>query len=348
MTDDRPRKRELVRGLLDEASTAIVLTQPEVLAWYLEGARVTIALNGPPIVAVRVTRDEETVYCFDNEHWRMVSEELPRDARVESVAWFESLTAAAGVGAPGTITDLDCAAALREARRALLPHERQRYRDLCVETAELLTDVLSEARPEHTERAIAAQLACAVVEAGADPLVTLVAGEPRIPHRHPVPTGGLIGRRAMAVICARRHGMIANVSRWIRFGEPTREERDLERRILDVEAAIFAATVPGRTLGDVLADIARAYADAGFDADEWRRHHQGGPTGYLGRDPRATPGAAETIVAGQAFAWNPTAPGAKIEDTVVIDATGVDVLSVDPRWPTIDVAGRARPVAWQH
>ena len=348
MTDDRPRKRDLVRGLLDASTSAIVLTQPEVLAWYLEGARVTIALNGPPIVAVRVTHDDEIVYCFDNEHWRMVTEELPRDARVESIAWYESLGEAAGVGTPGTATDLDFAAQLRDARRELLHHERERYRSLCVATATLLTDVLAEARPEHTERSVAAQLACAVVEAGADPLVTLVAGEPRIPHRHPIPTGGLIGRRAMAVICARRHGMIANVSRWIRFGEPTREERDLERRILDVEAAIFAATTPGRTLGDVLDDIARAYADAGFEPDEWTKHHQGGPTGYLGRDPRATPGATEVIVAGQAFAWNPTAPGAKVEDTVVIDASGVDVLSVDPRWPTIDVAGLARPLAWQH
>lgn len=348
MTDDRPRKRDRVRGLLDSSTTAIVLTQPEVLAWYLEGARVTIALNGPPIVAVRVTRDDEVVYCFDNEQWRMVTEELPQDVRVESIAWFESLGEAAGVGTLGTATDLDFAAQLREARRELLHHERERYRSLCVATATLLTDVLAEARPEHTERSVAAQLARAVVGVGADPLVTLVAGEPRIPHRHPVPTGGLIGRRAMAVICARRHGMIANVSRWIRFGEPTGAERELERRIFDVEAAIFAATIPGRTLGDVLDDIARAYADAGFEPDEWTKHHQGGPTGYLGRDPRATPGAAEIIVAGQAFAWNPTAPGAKVEDTVVIDASGVDVLSVDPRWPTIDVAGLARPIAWQH
>lgn len=348
MTDDRPRKRDLVRALLDDTADAIVLTQPEVLAWYLEGARVTIALGGPPIVAVRVTSDDETVYCFDNEHWRMVTEELPRDVNVESVAWFESLERAAGVGAAGTVTDREHAAALRDARRVLLPHERDRYQQLCIDTATLLTDVLSTARPEHTERAVAAQLAGAVVGIGADPLVTLVAGEPRIPHRHPVPTGGVIGHRAMAVICARRHGMIANVSRWIRFGDPTPEEHDAERRILDVEAAAFAATRPGRSLGDVLADIASAYSTAGFDTHEWQRHHQGGPTGYLGRDPRATPGGSEIVVAGQAFAWNPTGPGAKVEDTVVIDDDGVHVLSVDPRWPTVEVDGLARPLSWQH
>ena len=348
MTDDRPRKRDLVRSLLDDDTSAIVLTQPEVLAWYLEGARVTIALGGPPIVAVRVTAVDETIFCFDNEHWRMVTEELPREIDVRSVPWFESLEAAAGVGSPATVTDRDQASALREARRTLLPFERERYRRLCVDSAMLLTDVLSEARPEHTERAVAAGLAAAVVGIGADPLVTLVAGEPRLPHRHPVPTGGVIGRRAMAVICARRHGLIANVSRWITFGEPTPLERDTEHRILDVEAAAFDATKPGRALGDVLVDIAAAYGAAGFDRDEWRRHHQGGPTGYAGRDPRAIPGGAEVVAAGQAFAWNPTAPGAKVEDTVIIDDSGVHVLSVDPRWPTVEVAGLARPLSWQH
>jgi hypothetical protein len=46
---------------------------------------------------------------------------------------------------------------------------------------------------------------------------------------------------------------------------------------------------------------------------------------------------------GQAFAWNPWAPGAKVEDTCLLTTSGLDMLTVDPGWPTVTVGGRARP-----
>jgi hypothetical protein len=69
------------------------------------------------------------------------------------------------------------------------------------------------------------------------------------------------------------------------------------------------ATRPRRRLGEVLGDGAAAYATHGFAAEEWTRHHQGGPTGYVGRDPVATPGSSVQVVEDQAFAWNPSLPG---------------------------------------
>ena len=54
--------------------------------------------------------------------------------------------------------------------------------------------------------------------------------------------------------------------------------------------------------------------------DGWRHHHQGGLTGYRSREAIATPGAALEIADGQAFAWNPSLPGAKAEETFVLTA----------------------------
>jgi hypothetical protein len=94
--------------------------------------------------------------------------------------------------------------------------------------------------------------------------------------------------------------------------------------------------------------ISHAYSATGFGEDQWRRHHQGGAAGYAGRDPRATPLTADPIAIGQAFTWNPWVPGAKVEDTVLLAGTPdeqvIDVLSVDPRWPTTEVGGRTRPI----
>ena len=179
---------------------------------------------------------------------------------------------------------------------------------------------------------------------GAEPLVVLVGGESRSALRHPLPTADPLGRRAMLVICARRHGLVANATRWVRFGAASAEETDADARILEVEADVFAATRAGATLGEVLTAIRSAYPRHGFDPEEWLGHHQGGSAGYGTRETLATPDSAAELALGQAFAWNPTAPGAKVEDTVLLTETGVEPLTVDSRWPTTTVRGVERPV----
>ena len=54
--------------------------------------------------------------------------------------------------------------------------------------------------------------------------------------------------------------------------------------------------------------------------------------------------ATLTVRAGQAFAWNPSAPAAKVEDTVIVDADGIRVLTADPDWPSTQAHGLDRPL----
>ncbi len=118
----------------------------------------------------------------------------------------------------------------------------------------------------------------------------------------------------MAVVCARRNGLVANVTRWVAFdaGTPPRE-LDAEARIAAVEADIFRATVPGARLNEIFAEIKQSYARHGFGDDQWTLHHQGGPAGYAGRDPpRVTADVTDTVVLNQPFTWNPS--GARRED----------------------------------
>jgi Xaa-Pro aminopeptidase len=335
-TADRRAKLERIARILDErGAERILLTQPENLAWLLDGARTSVPLGGPAVFSATVHRDGEIVVtALANEADRLAAEEIA-GARIRAVDWFADL------GAPGLLRDTDVAAELRAARARLLPEERRRYAALGRDLARVMSTVLSEAHPDLAERELAARLAGAVVAAGAEPAVLLVAGAARGGIQHPLPTGSPLGRRAMAVITGRRHGLHASLSRWVSFGEP---EPDAQRAIREVEADVFAATRPGRPLRDVLDDIRAAYARHGLGEDAWLRHHQGGPAGYLGRDPKVVPGLPGEVVAGQAFAWNPWAPGAKIEDTVVVDDDRIQVLTTDPDWPTTDVRGLARPL----
>ncbi|WP_400994525.1 M24 family metallopeptidase [Agromyces sp. GXQ0307] len=341
---DRAAKRARVLDVVGRrGASALVLRSYAAVSWYLDGARTHVSLAGDPIAAVVVRPGGDSVFVFANEADRMLAEELgdASDLEVVRVPWHEPLLPATLDAT--ALDEADAAADLRAARASLLPAELARYRALCREVAEVMTDAALAASPADSERAVAAHLSGDLAARGIDPLVTLVAGRSRLAHRHPLPTDAPLGDRAMLVVCGRRHGLIANATRWLRFGDPDPTEADAARRILDVEAAFLDATVPGATLGDVFAVGTAAYASHGFDPHEWTRHHQGGAAGYAGRDPRAVPGIDDVVQLSQPFAWNPTAPGAKVEDTVLVGAAGIEVLTLDPRWPTVCVAGRERP-----
>ncbi|MBV1777719.1 M24 family metallopeptidase [Paeniglutamicibacter sp. ABSL32-1] len=347
-------KHRRVHSILEaRGADALVLDSPAALGWFLAGTRSHVSLAGAPVAQVLVHRHGAALVVFENEADRLVAEEVPPGLEILSVPWHASLSeygarAAKEHGFVQVLAEDAVALELRAARAALLDVEQERYRRLSADTARALTDVLLTATPHDSEREIAARLAARIVGDGSDPLVVLVAGEQRLGFRHPLPTGSPVGNRMMAVLCARRAGLIANVTRWVSFTPSTARQRGDEEAILAVEADILAATRPGISLESLLAVIQQAYPRHGFAADEWTRHHQGGPTGYAGRDPRLVPGVEDVIVAGQAFAWNPSAPGVKVEDTMLLVENGLEVLSIDERWPTVNVAGRPRPAVLVH
>ncbi|MFC7850122.1 M24 family metallopeptidase [Arthrobacter sp. NPDC057388] len=348
--DDRAAKRQRVLDILDiKGNDSVLLTSHTALTWYLDGSRVHISLAGDPIAALLVDRTGDHLITFNNEAERLAAEELPPGVELHTVPWHGQLADAAGAlaGAGVPLAEKSVAAELRAARQSMLPGESARYARLCADAAGAMTEVLSRATPDTTEFEVASALAARIVAAGAEPLVLLCSGSARSTFRHPLATHAPLGRRAMAVVCARRHGLVANLTRWVRFDAGTPEERDAEARIAAVEADIFAATVPGARLSGIFAEIQAAYARHGFGADQWTRHHQGGPAGYAGRDPRATPATDDSVVPRQTFTWNPSGPGVKIEDTVQLTTAGKIVLTLDARWPATEVNGLPRPLTLQ-
>lgn len=354
-TADREVKRRRVLDILDaKGQDSLLLTTHTALTWYLDGSRVHISLAGDPIAALLVDGAGDHLVTFNNEAGRIAAEELPAGVSLHTVPWYGNLhEAAAAVGrsagsSAGTpLAEAAVATELRAARQQLLPGESARYAHLSAELAGIMTDVLSTARPETTEFELASALAGRVVAAGAEPLVLLCNGSSRSDFRHPLATHAPLGRRAMAVVCARRDGLVANITRWVRFDGGTPAELDAESRIAAVEADIFDATVPGTRLDRIFGEIKASYVRHGFGSEQWEQHHQGGPAGYAGRDPRVTAAATDAVVLNQPFTWNPSGPGVKIEDTVQLTESGMKVLTVDDRWPTTTVNGLKRPLTLQ-
>jgi antitoxin VapB len=172
----------------------------------------------------------------------------------------------------------------------------------------------------------------------------LVAGDGRQRvHRHPLPTEAALGRHALLAITAEREGLHVSLTRLVSFGTPPDELRSLVQATAEIDAAMLAASVPGAATGDVLGVAATAYEAHGFP-DEWRYHHQGGLTGYRGREVFAVPGEPTPLPSSCAVAWNPSITGgAKSEDTALVSDDGVEIVTRTEDLGEIDTDGLPRP-----
>ncbi len=345
-------KLSLLRAHLGDLG-AVRLRGAEWFSWATcGGSNVVLLAEETGVAEVLVTREGAWALTDRIEAERLEKEELPPGLPIQMSPWEAPGQREAWVAARvrGTVAsdrpargEAPLPEALVRARSSLLPQELERYRALGKDTAEAMTEVLLAATPDWTGFELAGAGAEALWARGIQPALTLVGDERRLPlYRHATASRERLGARAMIVVCGRRHGLFANLTRFVYFRAPSAEERRLAADVLRVEAAAFAASRPGSTLGQVYSALARAYADAGHPGAE-TLHHQGGPCGYLSRDALARPGMTMTLAHHGAVAWNPSLPGAKSEDTCVVSPGGLEVLTVDPRWPSVEVEGRLRP-----
>jgi antitoxin VapB len=352
VTTEHEDKTRRVIALMDEQGLdALLLRSPGSAAWWSGGGRTHIPATPEVGVATLVLRRDgdavrTTVVTAVIEAPRLQAEELAGlDAEWQVLPWATPVESVLPTGARvGTDVPLEgCTAvgpALAAARASLVPAEVERLVALGGESAQAMTEACAQLRPTDTEWHAAALAGAALHERGIDPVVLLVAGGDRLPvHRHPLPTGGLLGDAAMVVACGRRAGLVVSLTRFV--GAPPADAFD---RVLEVDAAVNGATRPGRTVGEVFRDLQAAYVAHGFAADEWTLHHQGGPAGYNPREFLADPTSTAPVVESQVFAWNPSAPGVKSEDTVLTTPGLPQVVTVDPAWPAREVGGLLRPV----
>jgi Xaa-Pro aminopeptidase len=360
MTENVPTRAEEVQAKLallratmtDLGARAVRLRGSDWFAWATAGGSNVVLLTAETGVAeVLVTADEACILTDDIELERLRNEEVPPGFTFHAAPWDQIEVRESYVRSladdAAVLSDRPhhgeqaLPAALRAQRLVLGAGEQQRYRQLGREAAEAMSEVLQRARPEWTEFELAGAGAEALLRRGIDPALVLVAGAERLPrYRHATPSHQVLGERAMLVFCARRHGLFANLTRFVSFGQAPAPV--VQQALMTVEATGLAAIRPGVSLSAVYHALAQAYqhADRG---DAMREHHQGGITGYASREIVATATTATALLEGMAFAFNPSFQGIKIEDTFLLGPNGLENLTVDPAWPTVEVQGRARP-----
>jgi Xaa-Pro aminopeptidase len=332
-TSQWSRLRELMDRLGFEA---LLLRRSANFAWYTGGADNRVDHATPFGVAdVLVTLEAEYIFTNNIEAPRMREEQTPHFEVVEH-PWYEDEVDAvrevvgdAPLGADFLLEGAtDVSDEIAPLRYVLDPDALERYRRVGAGAAAAVAEAAGSLEPGTNEREAAANLAAACRRRELFSSVLLAAADDRIAgHRHPIPHGERIERRAMLVVSAERGGLYANVTRMVYFDEP---DAELKRRQEACETILRRmreeATRPGRTLADAFADCRRFYAEEGFP-DEWRLHHQGGLTGYASREVIATPQTRQEIKVDQAFAWNPSITGAKAEETFILAESGPEVIT---------------------
>ena len=228
------------------------------------------------------------------------------------------------------------------ARAPLTQPEITRYRTLGCDVGRVIGDVCRTLTPGLTETDIAGRLSAAVYCVQARPLVTLVAADDRIArYRHPVPTQTPWHRCVLVVLGAQRDGLVVAASRLVAAGKPPQALVDRTAATASVFERLLNATVPGAPASSLFGVAVQAYAAAGFGGEE-RRHHQGGAIGYRTREWIAHPASSETVHPRQAFAWNPTITGTKVEDTALLCDGGIEIITASPEWPALPLSVRGR------
>jgi len=328
---------------------AVLLSRSDNFAWFTCGGDVHVnTAQETGVGSLLIHRTGTTLITNNVERGRILEEELGALGFTEDISlWAEDgLPEAVDRVAPNQKIAGDvvlpgisaCPEAIARLRWSLTSAEVDRYRSLGADVGAAIGEACMDIEPSMTEFEAAAALASEHYQRGITPIVVLVAADERLlKYRHPLPTMNEITRTVMLVVCGRRNGLIVSATRIVSFGRVSGELRKKHQAVVAVDAAFNAATRIGARIGDVFKTGLDAYAAQGYP-EEWKLHHQGGPTGYAPRDYRATLQTDDLVLRNQAFAWNPSIAGTKSEDTVIATPDGLEILSASPAFPMLEAS----------
>lgn len=338
-----------------EKLDGMLFTQVRNFYWITAGlANNQIVLNKDVGAAsVLIMKDgSKYLICNDSEAPRLMNEIMTElGYTLKRFDWFEAnilqdvrgdiisqLAPKGRIGSdvpyPNTVLVAD---QFKPLRYSLTEPEIKRYRWLGQQTTIAIETVCRSLKPGMDEFEIEALTSTELRSRGIMPTVLLIGVDERIyNYRHCLPAGSKLQKYAMVNVVAEKWGMPIAVTRFVHFGPlPEALKTKLEKTAL-LNAKYQKATVPGKAGVEIFEECKTWYAEAGYEG-EWMKHHQGGATGYDDREYVIYPGVKEVVQERQAFAWNPTITGAKIEDTIITYKDHFEVVTATGNWPVIDI-----------
>jgi antitoxin VapB len=339
------KHEKLVEWMRAQKLSGVLIRRNENVAW-LTGGAVELRVLTPcetGVASLLVTAEGKRYYfTTENEAPRLHDEEFGAlDFEPVLFPWWADDTNAAAARLAGGPLGSDTPGAgltlvnLAPLRAALSETEIARYRWLGAETAAATVEALNQVEPGLSEYDLEAITASGLLRRGILPSVYLFAVDDRIfKYKHAAARGKRLKQYGMLNLCSRKWGLAISITRFVHFGALPAELAQRFEASAQVNAALLNATHVGATSAELFKVAQDAYAAQGFPGEE-RFHHQGGATGYGEREWVATPEGTEVVVNNQAFAWNPSIRGGKVEDTVLLSGGAIENLTATPELPVL-------------
>jgi Xaa-Pro dipeptidase len=343
-------KKARVRDLMMRLNLDAVLLRKQCNFSWLTGGHLNLVgiateMGAAPLL---LTPEKQYVICNNIEAPRIEKEEGIPEQGYELVTykWFEErereliqeLTKKGRVGSdspyPGTE---DISNHINQLRYSLTPWEVERYKEVGLLASTAVEATAQSIEPGDKECEVIGRLAQRLWANRVDFVTTFCAADERIANfRHPIATEKSIETRAMLGVNARKWGLIVTLTRFVQFGTVPHELMKQYEDNVYIECVLMANTVPGKQVADVLEKGIEAYKERGYP-EEYQFHHQGGATGYLGRDYRVNFRTPDIVQENQAFCWNPSIAGTKSEDTMIATSKGPLILSKPVQYPIVEM-----------
>ncbi len=355
------KTERLVKMLNAEKLGGVLLNSQHNFAWLTGGRSNGINLSAETGACFLLVRRDGKKFVLANniEMPRILSEEIsPDEFEPVEFSWQEEKSnaglifekakslletnekIASDLSFHGEIKPLENL--ISRCRFELTEPEIGRFKSLGKDAGIAVGKLLNNIEQSETEFEIARKTRNELAKFNCDPVVTLIAADERIANfRHPIPTGNIWKKALLIVVCAKREGLIASLSRIVCIGEIPEDLRRKTEACTFVFARILSETKRGKTGAELYKIAADAYAEKGF-ADEINKHHQGGAAGYKTRDWVIHPKSIETVFPNQAFAFNPSITGTKTEETAILLNDEIEIITATPDFPQIsfEIDGR--------
>ncbi|MDQ7816253.1 MAG: M24 family metallopeptidase [Melioribacteraceae bacterium] len=342
----------VINFIAENKLDGVLLTQVRNVYWMTAGlANNQIVLNKDiGAASLLITKDgRKYLVCSGAEAQRLMDESLrelgyelikfnwyegnpAKDVRGEIIKQFGKI--GSDIDYPGSI---NVAGKFKLLRYSLNDYEIIRYNYVAMMSTEAVAEVCMKIKPGMNEFEIETMTANALRDRQILPTVLLTAVDERIyNYRHALPGGAELQNYAMINICSEKWGMPIAVTRFVHFGPIPDELKNRLEKTAIVNAHYQEFTRPGVTASAIFEKMKEWYKAVGYDG-EWMLHHQGGAIGYDDREWVIYPGIKEVVQYNQAFAWNPTITGVKVEETMIVTKEGFEVVTKSPNWPMIIV-----------
>lgn len=353
---------ERLREWLDTTPyEGIIISRRDNFKWLTQGIENAVVANTEIGVCLLVIKKDGTIDLIadSSDCPCMEQEKNVLHAKCILVPWYETIDTilkkyckgkayASDTGLLHTVCVQD---ELIPLRMLLNEVELRRYRKLGQECAAIVETAVKEAEPGQTEKEVAERIKMDCIRYGISPDCVLVGSDERIlNYRHPMPEDKRISHSLMAVLGGEKYGLNVSLTRMVYFGDIPQYIRKRMQKTQFIFACMQNMMQDQMKYQDYWEQLKRIYKEAGYP-DEWKLHHQGGPTGYGCREFILTPFTPGYLKEGQAYAWNPTIQGTKCEETTCLFNRKVEILTRTKEWPctlihtpygNLDVAGILR------